>query len=240
MKDIVILKRFFKCFVFFSWRCGKKYWQRSKKSMSLSSALEKSKVDGVLCWISCHVQQCWVLLLEWRPTCWPETQTKKANTQENSSIDLLEMWVISEKPTVIYHPSLLWIPEKTACEPLLLQPPKTCRSAAQVLNILRMLQAVAFSVAITGMLLDFKLKNDWVWITLDLGCTRILLHVSGDQPNLRSAWYIEFLPTSTRGMLMAAYSVGWPIGRAIVIWTAAWVKDSGPKSAGNANVMTRM
>ena len=60
-----------------------------------------------------------------------------------------------------------------------------------VLNILRMLQAVAFSVAITGM----------------------------------SAWYIEFLPTSTRGMLMAAYSVGWPIGRAIVIWTAAWVKE---------------
>ncbi|CAJ1354893.1 unnamed protein product [Effrenium voratum] len=40
-----------------------------------------------------------------------------------------------------------------------------------------------------------------------------------------SAWYIEFLPTNTRGMLMAAYSVGYPIGRAGVIFLASMAKD---------------
>lgn len=60
-----------------------------------------------------------------------------------------------------------------------------------VLNILRTLQALAFSIALTGM----------------------------------SAWYIEFLPTSTRGMLMAAYGIGWPIGRAVVILVAYLVKE---------------
>ena len=41
-----------------------------------------------------------------------------------------------------------------------------------------------------------------------------------------SAWYIEFLPTSNRGMLMAAYSLGWPVGRAVVILTATLARTS--------------
>ena len=45
---------------------------------------------------------------------------------------------------------------------------------------------------------------------------------------LRSTWYIEFLPTSTRGMLMAAYSIGWPMGRAVVISVAYLVKETRP------------
>ena len=41
-----------------------------------------------------------------------------------------------------------------------------------------------------------------------------------------STWYIEFLPTTNRGMLMAAYSLGWPVGRAVVIFTASLARTA--------------
>eukprot|EP00421_Protoceratium_reticulatum_P019568 CAMPEP_0168384828 /NCGR_PEP_ID=MMETSP0228-20121227/14612_1 /TAXON_ID=133427 /ORGANISM="Protoceratium reticulatum, Strain CCCM 535 (=CCMP 1889)" /LENGTH=478 /DNA_ID=CAMNT_0008398007 /DNA_START=54 /DNA_END=1490 /DNA_ORIENTATION=+ len=37
-----------------------------------------------------------------------------------------------------------------------------------------------------------------------------------------ATWYPEFLPTSHRGALQAAVSIGWPLGRAIVILSASW------------------
>ncbi|CAE7559674.1 OCT7 [Symbiodinium natans] len=54
-----------------------------------------------------------------------------------------------------------------------------------------------------------------------------------------STWYIEFLPTTNRGMLMAAYSLGWPVGRAVVIFTASlartnWTSFMAVTSAGFA------
>ncbi|CAE8581534.1 unnamed protein product [Polarella glacialis] len=61
-----------------------------------------------------------------------------------------------------------------------------------ILIWMRALQAVAWSVAITGM----------------------------------STWYIEFLPTKGRGTLMAAYSLGWPLGRGLVILTASLTDEA--------------
>ena len=35
--------------------------------------------------------------------------------------------------------------------------------------------------------------------------------------NTLSPWYIEFLPTRTRGAMLGALCLGWPIGRGIAI-----------------------
>lgn len=79
-----------------------------------------------------------------------------------------------------------------------------------------------------------ELKDSSFYLTCKKRGSLVLelsVHDNDSCSDLRSAWYIEFLPTSTRGMLMAAYGIGWPIGRAVVILVAYLVKARGVSEA---------